>query len=456
MRPRRRRRPPRRRRARARAAASTASRPSSIAIGHVDRPVRARSGPGPGSPAPSAAPRPSRARTAAPSAAMPTSPPPPQSPEMSPSGGQARRPPVGRDPRGVDPGAADHADPPAPLRAGPDRGERVVDDERVAGHARGGQGRGQASDIGRRVGAGQRVGPDVGRSVVGQPGTRPRLARRARPAVPCPAARPSLLVRGGRAADGGEQATVVGQQGDVGLGVAAVDGQDGHRRAAARAHAQFGAVGTVASSSIRTNRAPPRRAAGRASPATRRASGVGQACSRITVPSPWASVAADEVGLDRRRVAGRVPVLGGRRASRRGGSPAAVDRGLDPRIVGAGPERAAEPRPRIDARGGLDGRRRVRDVLGQSLVGQERHPGMVVRVVADEVAGVGDRAGHVRVCLGPAALDEERRGDAEAREGLQQALGAARRWRPVRMLGIEGQRDPPLRHVRCAVTCRHR
>ena len=46
-------------------------------------------------------------------------------------GGEACRPPVWGDARGVDPGPADDADAPAPFRAGPNGCERVVEDERV-------------------------------------------------------------------------------------------------------------------------------------------------------------------------------------------------------------------------------------------------------------------------------------------------------------------------------------
>ena len=71
-------------------------------------------------------PRPSRARTAAPSAVMPMSPPPPQSPEMSPSAVEPGRSAVRGDARRVDPGAADDADRPSrgPSRPGPGRTHR--------------------------------------------------------------------------------------------------------------------------------------------------------------------------------------------------------------------------------------------------------------------------------------------------------------------------------------------
>src|SRR5690242_2671993 len=44
-----------------------------------------------------------------------------------------------------------------------------------------------------------------------------------------------------------------------------------------------------------------------------------------------------------------------------------------------------------------------------------------------------------RIRLGPAALDEDRRGDAEAIERLEEALGHALGRRSIGMLGVEGQ-----------------
>ena len=95
-------------------------RPYSMRIGHVDRAAQAEV-------------RRARAARAGPRAAAVAGPdrgaerghaeppPPPQSPEMSPSAASRAVRPSGRDPRRVDARAADHADAPAALGAGPER-----------------------------------------------------------------------------------------------------------------------------------------------------------------------------------------------------------------------------------------------------------------------------------------------------------------------------------------------
>ena len=76
---------------------------------------------------------------------------------------------------------------------------------------------------------------------------------------------------------------------------------------------------------------------------------------------------------------------------------------------------------------------------------------MVVGVVSDQVALVGDPSRRRRLRLGPSSLHEERRAHAGVTERVEDVLGVARRApRPVRMLGVERQRDPkegPLTHV---------
>ena len=73
---------------------------------------------------------------------------------------------------------------------------------------------------------------------------------------------------------------------------------------------------------------------------------------------------------------------------------------------------------------------------------QQRHPGVVVRVVADQVSVGGDACRGRGIGLGPPSLDEERRADLLGREKGDELLGHARPGRPVRMLGVEGERDP--------------
>ena len=78
------------------------------------------------------------------------------------------------------------------------------------------------------------------------------------------------------------------------------------------------------------------------------------------------------------------------------------------------------------------------DVRPQSVIGEERHPGVVVAVAADEVAGCADPGGGHRVRLGPAALDEEGRSDIQPVECLEESLLDARlAARPIGMFGVK-------------------
>ena len=72
---------------------------------------------------------------------------------------------------------------------------------------------------------------------------------------------------------------------------------------------------------------------------------------------------------------------------------------------------------------------------------------MIVAVVADEVAVRGDPPGELGLGLGPAALEEERRGDLARGEDVEEPLGDAGPVRPVGMLGVERQGDPERRRV---------
>jgi len=66
---------------------------------------------------------------------------------------------------------------------------------------------------------------------------------------------------------------------------------------------------------------------------------------------------------------------------------------------------------------------------------------VVVGVIADQVPRLRDATRRVRVGLDPAPLEEERGGDRQAieliQDGLRIALGG-----PIRVFGIEGQGDP--------------
>jgi len=110
-------------------------------------------------------------------------------------------------------------------------------------------------------------------------------------------------------------------------------------------------------------------------------------------------------------------------------------------VVGAGTERAPEPRVGIDPRRSPDDGLGIGQVFSKSLDREERHPGVVVRVAADQVAAR-NPARQVRVCLSPSALEEKGRVELEALQLVEHLDGPARLRRAVRMLGVEGERDP--------------
>src|SRR6188768_1488960 len=87
------------------------------------------------------------------------------------------------------------------------------------------------------------------------------------------------------------------------------------------------------------------------------------------------------------------------------------DAGQDLRIAGPGAERAAEPRPGVDACDRDDRSLGCTDIRAETRRGEERHPGMVEGVVPDQVAALGDGPGERRIRLRPATLDEEGRRD---------------------------------------------
>src|SRR5258708_25058122 len=82
------------------------------------------------------------------------------------------------------------------------------------------------------------------------------------------------------------------------------------------------------------------------------------------------------------------------------------------------------------------------DVGAQAPRAQQRHPRVVMAVVPDEMALVGDPSGGLRVRLGPATLDEERHLGAVAFEDVEEALLHAGGGGPIGMLGVEREREP--------------
>jgi hypothetical protein len=67
---------------------------------------------------------------------------------------------------------------------------------------------------------------------------------------------------------------------------------------------------------------------------------------------------------------------------------------------------------------------------------------VVMGVASDQVPLPRDPSHSRRIGLGPAALDEERRPDPRAGKRVEQPIVVAEGRRPVRMLGVERERDP--------------
>ena len=116
----------------------------------------------------------------------------------------------------------------------------------------------------------------------------------------------------------------------------------------------------------------------------------------------------------------------------------------DPIVARAGPERAAEPRPRIDPGDLADRPLRVAYVRGDPIVGEERQASVIEAVVADEMAVIHDAPGGLGMRLDPAALEEPRGGHAALGEHVEDRLAHPRPVRAVGMLGVEGQGHPEL------------
>jgi hypothetical protein len=134
---------------------------------------------------------------------------------------------VGGDPDAVDARPQHHPDPPRPFAAGPEHGEDVVVEQHPAGPAAAGHGRPQGLVVGRQVETGQAPHPDLGQGPFAGlqagavAGGRDQLLQGVH------GRRHAEVVVGGPGAAGGpEQVAGRVDQGHVGLGVAAVHGQD--------------------------------------------------------------------------------------------------------------------------------------------------------------------------------------------------------------------------------------
>ena len=180
-------------------------------VGHVDRPAHRRRTRARSAPAAVLGPRPSRARTAAPSAARPSAPPPPQSPEIGPSAASLTCRPSGPIPAALTP-APQMTPTPSRARSRPGSAAiEVVDDERGRGQPARVEGGAEAADVRRRVGPGEGVRPDGRRRPLDRPDrARPRSRRRSACSTSrsAPGVHPDLLVRARRAASGRQQPAV--------------------------------------------------------------------------------------------------------------------------------------------------------------------------------------------------------------------------------------------------------
>ena len=112
-------------------------------------------------------------------------------------------------------------------------------------------------------------------------------------------------------------------------------------------------------------------------------------------------------------------------------------------MIGAGTERASEPRVRVNAGLLTDDGLRIGEVLTKALEREERHPRVVVRVAADQVAP-GDPARQVRVGLHPSALEKEGRVKPETFQLVEDLDGPVRPCGAIRVFGVEGEGDPEL------------
>ncbi len=79
-------------------------------------------------------------------------------------------------------------------------------------------------------------------------------------------------------------------------------------------------------------------------------------------------------------------------------------------------------------------------VRDDSVVAQERHPGVVEAVVPDEVPTLGHPAREDGLGLHPAALQEPGRANPAVREHVEEPGRHPRPMRTVRMLAVEGER----------------
>ena len=117
------------------------------------------------------------------------------------------------------------------------------------------------------------------------------------------------------------------------------------------------------------------------------------------------------------------------------------DRSEHPRIRCPVAERAAEPRPRVHAAGLADRLFGAPDVVSDALVGEMRHPPVVVAVTADHVAAFHQCAAPPREPIRPSGPAGRTSPVRRSREHLEQPLGS-NRVRAIGVLRIERQCHP--------------
>ncbi len=327
-------------------------------------------------------PRPSSARTECQRAAAPMSWPPPQSPDSSPNAGKRNVRPLGATPEQLVPYPHTTATP--HVRSVPARRTANVSLRTTSSSVRPRR-RNHRRDpaiVRRQVGARDAVHPELRHRLM--IGVEPRVPgcrdhRIGDPFEETLTAGPVVIQTA--PACGAQDAPVPPQQHRVDLRPAGVDREESgppHGRPSS------------GSSSSRTRSDP---AARRPSTIVGSASAVlsGHVWSRTTAPSPCRVDAVDRIACDVLGGSPRLPVLQ---------LDVPVDVAVaevsqqveDARIVVSVAERASEPRSGRLAGGLGHGGGRLLHVRADACVGQQRHPGMVVRVVADQVAVIGDPA----------------------------------------------------------------
>ena len=339
--------------------------------------------------------------------------------------------PSGRDARAVEAGAADDADAPAAVGAGPQHGEGVVAKHQPVDQASGRAARGQAAVVDGQVGAGQAERRRCRPARRARGRSRPARsalehARSARPSsAPARRARSERRGRWPRPAPGRRR-----DQRDVGLGVAAVHRQhrwpgayEGHRSPPARRPASRSRGRSPRQR--RDRRIRPRveqqharrRRATSASPTTRSIMLAGVAAG---LPVVGVDIPAHGRGSRARRAAP---------STRGSSSPSPKGQRNHGRGIGAG--------------GGLDrlGSRLVtraaHAVVGEQVMRRVEWEWLPIRWPSSAIRRASSRVGRR-----PAALHEERSPAPPPLERFQQALGVGRVGRVVGVLGVDRERHP--------------